>query len=261
MVERSFLLTMTCLTMLFVIGPVLVVILIAFSSGNFFSFPPPGLSVRWFQAFFADSDMRGAFLTSIALALLAACGASLLGLLAALGVNRRKGGSTNSLQLLFMAPLVFPTIVLGLALLVVFRQFGVPTFTGLVFTHTLIGIPYCFRSTLAELQNFEPALVEASESLGASPLKAFFLVVLPIIFPGLFAGWLFAFVVSFGELNASLFLTGPGVVTLPIEIFSRLQFQDSALMTAAASATQVAVIIVIVFVAERLIGLARVVQR
>ena len=86
------------------------------------------------------------------------------------------------------------------------------------------------------------------------------MVTLPNIWPGVLAGWLFAFVVSFGELNTSLFLTGPGMTTLPIEIFSRLQFEGSQLV-AAASAVQVALIVAMVLVVECLIGLARIVAR
>jgi putative spermidine/putrescine transport system permease protein len=86
-------------------------------------------------------------------------------------------------------------------------------------------------------------------------------VTLPIIWPGVLAGWLFAFVVSFGELNAALFLTGPGVVTLPIEIFNYLQFQGNQLVVAAASALQVLVIAIVLIVAQQVIGAKQIVQR
>ncbi|HEY3565059.1 MAG TPA: ABC transporter permease subunit, partial [Casimicrobiaceae bacterium] len=90
------------------------------------------------------------------------------------------------------------------------------------------------------------------------PLRTFFLVTLPLIWPGVLSGWLFAFIVSFGELNTALFLTGPGVTTLPIEIFSYLQFQGSQLVIAAASTVQIALIVILVAVIERVVGIARI---
>jgi putative spermidine/putrescine transport system permease protein len=251
----------TLVAVVLVVAPVMVVVFVAFSAGDFFAFPLPGISTRWFVAFFADAAMLSAFALSITLALLAACSATILGLLAALALARRPGRAANALALLFVAPLVFPTIVLGLALLVFFRSIGIGTWPGLLIAHTLVGIPYAFRAALASLQSFDPVLEEAGASLAASPFATFRLITLPNIRPGVLAGFLFAFVVSFGELNTSLFLTGPGVTTLPIEIFSRLQFEGSQLVIAAASALQVGLVIVMVLIMERLIGLSRILER
>ena len=115
---------------------------------------------------------------------------------------------------------------------------------------------YAFRLILASLQNFDLALEEAAQSLGAGPIRTFFLVTLPIIWPGILSGGLFAFIVSFGELNVALFLTGPGFTTLPIEIFGYLQFPGRQLIIAAASTMQVALIVVFALTIERLVGLA-----
>jgi putative spermidine/putrescine transport system permease protein len=244
-----------------IILPILVVVGVAFSSSDFFLFPPPGLSLRWFKEFFTNDALMQAFQLSIILAFTSATAATALGVMAALYVSRRKGTVANTLQLLFMAPLVFPTIVLGLALLIYFKTLGLGVMAGLIVAHAVVVLPYAFRSALAALQSFDPVLEEAGQSLGASPPRTFLLVTLPNIWPGVLAGWLFGFVVSFGELNTSLFLTGPGVTTLPIEIFSRLQFEGSQLVIAAASAVQVGLIVLLVLVIERAIGMARIVQR
>ncbi|MBI3707740.1 MAG: ABC transporter permease [Proteobacteria bacterium] len=243
-----------------VLGPILVVVVAAFSPTDFFVFPPPGLSLRWFRAFFELDNMRGAFLLSIQVACLAASIATVLGTFAAIHVGRRRGAGAGLLQSVFMAPLVFPTIILGLALLLVFRTVGIPVLPGIVLAHIVVGLPYCFRSVLTSFQSFDPALEEAAQSLRASPLQTFLRVTLPLIRPGVLTGWLFAFIVSFGELNTSLFLTGPGYVTLPIEIFSYLQFEGGQLVVAAASTVQVALIVVLVLAVERLVGLGRVVR-
>ena len=245
---------------LVVIAPIAIVVVTAFSPTDFFVFPPPSLSLRWFREFFSLSEMRDAFSLSLELAVMASSAAVLLAIPAALFVARRSGPVVTAVQALFLAPLVFPTIILGLALLLFYRTIHMPILPGLLLAHSVVGAPYAFRTTLAGLQSFDPALEEAGHSLGAGPLQTFFLVVLPLIWPSVLSGWLFAFIVSFGELNTALFLTGPGHTTLPIEIFSYLQFQGSQLVVAAASAIQVAMILIMVAAIERAVGLRRLVR-
>jgi putative spermidine/putrescine transport system permease protein len=244
-----------------VIGPILVVIIAAFSSGESLSFPPPGFSLRWFIEFFSIAQMRNAFMLSIVLAIASACGAAAVGLLGAVYVSRNRNAFSALLQILIMAPLVFPALILGLALLLLYKTVNMSVLPGLFIAHVVVCLPYAFRSVLTSLQSFDTTLEEAGQSLGAGPVRSFLLITLPIIWPGVLSGWLFAFVVSFGELNTALFLTGPGIVTLPIEIFSYLQFQGNQLVVAAASALQVLIILFVLFLAERLVGARQIVQR
>jgi putative spermidine/putrescine transport system permease protein len=248
------------LALLLILGPISIVILVSFSPSDFFAFPPRALSVRWFREFFHLASMRGAFLLSLEIALAASLLATILGTLASLFLSRRRGPAASLLNALFLSPLVFPTIIIGVALLLFFRRIGMPILPGLILAHVLIGTPYCIRSILTSLQGFDISLEEAGQSLGASPFRTFWLITLPLIRPGLLSGWLFAFIVSFGELNTALFLTGPGVTTLPIEIFSYLQFQGSQLVIAAASTLQVCLIVILVLTIERLVGLGSIVR-
>jgi putative spermidine/putrescine transport system permease protein len=248
------------LASLVILGPIAVVILVSFSPTDFFAFPPRGLSLRWFREFFALPSMRAAFLLSLEIALASSLLATGLGLSACLVLARRRGPLVALLNGLFLSPLVFPTIIIGVALLLAFRQLRIPILPGLILAHVLIGTPYCIRSILTSLQAFDVSLEEAGQSLGAGPIRTFLLITLPLIRPGLISGWLFAFIVSFGELNTALFLTGPGVTTLPIEIFAYLQFQGSQLVIAAASTLQVCLIVVLVLCIERVVGLARIVR-
>jgi len=248
------------LALLIILGPIAIVVLVSFSPSDFFAFPPRGLSLRWFREFFNLPSMRGAFLLSLEVALIASILATVLGTLASLFLARRRGAVVGLLNALFLSPLVFPTIIIGVALLLFYRRVGVPILPGLILAHVLIGTPYCIRSVLTSLQGLDVSLEEAGQSLGASPVRTFFLITLPLIRPGLLCGWLFAFIVSFGELNTALFLTGPGVTTLPIEIFAYLQFQGSQLVIAAASTLQICLIIVLVVTIERLVGLAHIVR-
>ena len=241
-----------------IVVPILIVVVAAFSPNDYFQFPPPALSMRWFVEFFGLDNMRGAFALSVELALASATIATVLGTFAALFLARRGGALANVLQSLFVAPLVFPTIILGVALLLLYKTIGMPVFSGLLLAHCVVGMPYGFRTVLASAQGLDPSLEEAGQSLGAGPLRTLVLVTLPLIWPGVLSGWLFAFIVSFGELNTALFLTGPGVTTLPIEIFSYLQFQGSQLVIAAASSVQIALIVILVAVIERIVGIARI---
>jgi putative spermidine/putrescine transport system permease protein len=241
-----------------IVVPIVMVVVAAFSPKDFFQFPPPGFSLRWFVEFFRLDNMRSAFALSVELALASATIATILGTFAALFLARGGGTLGTLLQSLFLAPLVFPTIILGVALLLLYKTIGMPVLPGLLLAHCVVGLPYGFRTVLASAQALDPALEEAGESLGAGPLRTFFLVTLPLIWPGVLSGWLFAFIVSFGELNTALFLTGPGVTTLPIEIFSYLQFQGSQLVIAAASTVQIALIVLLVAVIERVVGIARI---
>ncbi len=250
----------TCVAFLLILAPILIVVVTAFSPTDYFVFPPPGLSMRWFIEFFRLDNMRNAFALSLELALLSASIATVLGTMGALFLARRRGLMAGLLQGLFLAPLVFPTIILGLALLLMYKSAGMPVFPGLLLAHCVVGMPYCFRTVLASVQALDPALEEAGQSLGAGPLSTLFLVTLPLIWQGVLAGWLFAFIVSFGELNTALFLSGPGITTLPIEIFSYLQFQGSQLVIAAASTLQIALIVMLVAGIERIVGLGRIIR-
>lgn len=249
------------IVLVLIIGPILVVVIASFSSGDSLSFPPPGFSLRWFVAFFSIAEMRNAFILSIVLAVTSACGAVAVGLLGAIYVSRKQNAFSAVMQMLIMAPLVFPALILGLALLLLYKTVHMAVLPGLFIAHVVVCLPYAFRSVLTSLQSFDTTLEEAGQSLGAGPVRSFFLITMPIIWPGVLAGWLFAFVVSFGELNTALFLTGPGVVTLPIEIFSYLQFQGNQLVVAAASSLQVLIILLVLMLAERLVGARQIVQR
>ncbi len=142
--------------------------------------------------FFRLDNMRNAFVLSLELALLSGTIAAVLGTMGALFLARRRGVMAGLLHSLFLAPLVFPTIILGLALLLLYKSVGLPVFPGLVLAHCVIGMPYCFRTVLASVQALDPSLEEAGQSLGAGPISTLFLVTLPLIWQGVVSGWPFA---------------------------------------------------------------------
>jgi len=221
---RALLIGLAGLTYLLVLGPILIVLVTAFSPTEFFVFPPPSLSLRWFHAFFDNESLRDAFLRSLWLAALSCAVATVLGTMAALAIARRRGFAFTILQGLFLAPLIFPAIVFGLSLLLFFKLVGgVPEFPGLVIAHAILGTPFVVRAVSASVLAVDPVLEEASQSLRAGPFRTFLLITMPLIWPGIVAGALFAFISSLDEVVVSLFLSGGPTSTLPKRMFVALR--------------------------------------
>ena len=182
---RALLIALAIASYVFVLLPILIVVVTAFSASEFFAFPPKGLSLRWFEAFFASDSMRGAFARSLQIATISAVLATILGTMAALVIARRKGWMINLVQSAFLAPLIFPAIVLGLSLLIFYKRIGgVPEFMGLIIAHSVLGLPFVVRSVTSSLLAVDPALEGAGQSLKASPVDVFRFVVVPLIWPG-----------------------------------------------------------------------------
>jgi putative spermidine/putrescine transport system permease protein len=135
-----------------------------------------------------------------------------------------------------MAPMVVPVIVVAVALLLAFGRMGLAnTFTGLIAAHAALGAPFVVVTVLASLSGFDPVLLRAAASCGASPTRAFLRVALPRIMPGVAAGGIFAFATSLDEVVVTLFLAGPAQRTLPRQMFSGLNDQISLTIAAAAT--------------------------
>ena len=165
----------------------------------------------------------------------------------------------DAIQTLLLAPLVVPSLVIGLAILLAFSGMGVRDVGArLVGAHVLITFPYMVRTILASLARLDPAMEEAARTLGASALRCFVLVTLPLVRPGVVAGMLFAFIVSFDNVSLSLFLTNARTNTLPIAILNYVEYNFDP-SVAAISTMLVAFSLGAALLVERLVGLRRVV--
>ncbi|MBO1325093.1 ABC transporter permease subunit [Acetobacter sp. TBRC 12305] len=231
--------------------PIFLVLVQAFSAGEMLTFPLPGLSVKWFVRAYTVPEIRESFLFSVILAVVSSVFSVMLALCGALYVSRNGGVLSRLVTILALVPLVFPAFILGLALLFFFKAGGVNAKLGLLIAHIVISIPYAFRPLVEALKETPLSLEEAAQSLGAGPLSSFVLVTFPQIAAGVGTAWVFCFVVSFSELSATLFLAGPGAMTLPVELFSYLEFQGDQLVVAAASTAQVLLTLGMVFLGNR----------
>jgi putative spermidine/putrescine transport system permease protein len=239
----------------FLLLPIAIIAVFALNPTPYIAFPPVGVSLRWFAKFFASPDFMNSLWLSLRVAAVVVVLATVVGALAALAIARGNVPGARLLTAAFLSPLMLPAILTGLALFQVFMLAGIGRpLWGLVVGHTLVAVPYVLRTTLAVLHDFDRRIEEAAAVLGAPPARVFREVTLPLIRPGVMAGGIFAFIVSFDQFPISLFLVVPNGETLPVVLFNYIRFDlDGAI--AAASMVSIALALVVVFALERLIGL------
>ncbi len=253
----------TILVFIFLLTPPAMVVASAFNAGSYLTFPPQGLSLRWMEHFLTDPTMMPSYFYSLRLAAVTAAIGMVLGTLTSLAITRCDFPGRDFLQALFLSPLLLPVLVMALALLVYYsnlESFGITglrqSFYGLLIGHVLITPPYIIRMVTAALHGFDMSLEEAARNLGAGPVRAFFSITLPQISQAMTAGALFAFVMSFGAFDISLFLAPPGVMPLPINMFIYLRWRFDP--TPAAAATfAIALVVVIMILTSRLADLSK----
>jgi putative spermidine/putrescine transport system permease protein len=211
-------------SVLFLLLPLAMTLSMSFDARDYLgAFPPPELSLRWYEKFFSDSYLLKGLQTSVQLAALTALVATALGLSAAVALDRLPSRYAQLLVSLFLSPLIVPGVVIGFALLIFYARTGIEsTFLRLLAGHVLITFPYAIRTVLAALGGIRPSLAEVAQSLGASPTKAFWTVTFPLARTGVAAGAIFAFVFSLDDVAVSIFLSDPDRYTLPVALVSML---------------------------------------
>jgi putative spermidine/putrescine transport system permease protein len=249
---RASLLTVVVLIYLFLLAPLIIVVAVSLDPTDAFRFPPSGVSLRWYAAFFArETFVRAFFRVSLVVAVVVSMLATAVGGLAAIGLVRFLTRGRTLVETLFLAPIVVPEILLGAALFLYYSRIKMTTsIAGLVLGHLLLAIPYVVRTVAAGLAGSDRSLEEAAMSLGASRAQAFWKVTVPMIRSSLLSGAIFAFIVSFSDINIALFVSGPDTVTLPVHVFSQIIWQADPTI-AAASTLQIVLIAALLAVAQR----------
>jgi putative spermidine/putrescine transport system permease protein len=249
----------------FIVLPLVFVIWLAFFKNEIVSFPPEGYTFRWFRAIFDQGKFVDGFIVSTQIGIVATAIGIVLAVPAALAISRHRFPAREWANTLLLLPLVVPGVVLGTSIYVFHIEAEIATelpilgsLTGLIFAHVLVVIPWCVRLITASLAGLDRTTEEAAQNLGATPLVTFFRVTLPAIRPGIVAGALFGFVTSFGNLEMSLFLVGPGRTTLPIAILQYLEWKLDPTI-AAVSVLQILIIGGAMVVTDHYVKLARVV--
>ncbi|WP_436644408.1 ABC transporter permease [Microbaculum sp. FT89] len=220
----------------FLVLPTLIVIPISFTQTEFITFPPRGVSLRWYEEFFARPEWRNALASSFAVATGTTVLATVLGVMVALGLDGLSRRSNRVLSFLILLPMIVPTIVTAAALYTPYARFGlVATIPGLIVAHTILALPFVVINVAAVLRKLDHRTVDAARSLGASPAVAFRRVTLPALRPGIAAGGVFAFLTSFDEVVIALFISGASATTLPVRMWSGIRFEISPIVAAAST--------------------------
>ena len=249
----------------YILTPLFFVTWLAFFRQEIPSFPPEGYSLRWFAAIAGNDRFISGFLLSLQVGVIATLIGLAVGIPAALCLTRFRFSGREALNSLLLLPLVVPGVVLGTALYVFHVETEIHTaipilgsLGGLIAGHVLVVIPWCVRLITASLAGFDRTIEEAAQSLGADRWTTFRRVTLPAILPGIVAASLFGFVSSFGNLEMSLFLVGPGRTTLPIAILQYLEWKIDPTI-AAVSVLQILLIAAAMLITDRFVKISRVV--
>lgn len=250
---------------LYILTPLIFITWLSFYAQQIPSYPPEGYSTRWYAAAAQNERFIDAFLVSAQLGVISTAIGLAVALPASLALTRLKFRGRAATSNMLLLPLIVPGIVLGLALYVF--QVEIEIFTGLpilgsmgglVWGHVLLVIPWATRLITASLVGFDRTLEEAAQNLGANRFTTFRRVTVPMILPGVVAGAIFGFVASFGNLEMSLFLVGPGRTTLPIAILQYLQWKIDPTI-AAVSVLQILIIAAAMLITDRFVRISRVV--
>jgi putative spermidine/putrescine transport system permease protein len=214
------------LVLLYLVFPILVVVPLSFSAGTYLSFPPPGLSLRWYENFLGRADWLGAASLSLWIGAAVMFLATSLGAPAALALVRSDFRGKQLLIGFIISPLIAPVIIVAIGIYFFYARLGlVGSPFGLVIAHTALAVPFVVINVSATLQGFDERLEQAAMNLGATPWRTFWQVTFPIIRPGVLAGALFAFISSFDELVVALFVSGTSAVTLPRKMWESIRFE------------------------------------
>lgn len=212
------------LVLLFLVLPLFIVLPVSLTPERYLSLPADELSLRHYETLLSDPMWRKGFLDSTIVGLVSAAFAIILGTATAIGCWKLSSRYGEAIRVAMLTPMIVPPIVHAIGMYRTWVDFGlIDSYPGLILAHTMKGIPFVVISVSAVLANFDQRLEQAARNLGATPLQAVRLTILPNIWPGVFAGGVFAFAISWDEIVVALFLTQRAVYTLPRKIWDGIQ--------------------------------------
>lgn len=242
---------------LFLLAPIIVVIIVSFDTRQYLAFPPESLSWGSYAKVFANQAFIAAFWRSMLIGALVGLGAISIGTLLSMALVRFRFRGREGVNFLVLAPFLVPSIVLAVGLMLVLAPAGLlDSYAGICLAHLGITLPYTVRTITMSLMAVDRRIEEAAMVHGAPPLTVFRRITLPLIAPGLIAGGVIAFLISFDEATISLFIVSVKTSTLPTEIYHYLEISTDP-QIAALSVILIAISVAVVIAVERLIGLRK----
>jgi spermidine/putrescine transport system permease protein len=238
------------LVVLFLYAPIVILLIFSFNDSALPTFPLSGFTLHWYREFLSNSELRGALETSAIIAAVSSLGAVVLGVLASIALTRRRFRGKAAVSALLLSPLVIPYVVFGISLLLLFHQLGVPrSLLTVVIGHIVISLPYTILVLVPRLDQIDVSLEEAAFDLGASRLRTFRSVTLPLILPAVVSAFLIAFTTSFDEYAVASFVVGSRV-TFPIYLYSALRFPSQLPQVIAVAVVVLVLSLTVVIAAE-----------
>lgn len=235
--------TAAFLVLLFLMLPILIIIPLSFNAEPYFTFTegmlaldPSAYSTRWYVEIFTDLKWTLSIQNSFIIGIASAIVATILGTIAAVGLASPVMPFKRLITALLISPMIVPLIIIAAGMFFFYTRFNiVGTYTGLIIAHAALGVPFVIITVTATLAGFDRSLYNAAVGMGASPVRAFWDITVPLIRPGVISGGLFAFVTSFDEVVVVLFLAGPEQRTIPRQMFSGLREQINPTILAVAT--------------------------
>ena len=238
------------LVVAFLYAPIVILVIFSFNDSQLPSFPLSGFTLHWYRQFLSNADLRAALETSAIIAAISSIGAVLLGILASIALVRRRFRAKAPVSALLLSPLVIPYVVFGISLLLFFHAAGIPrSILTVVIGHVVISLPYTILVLMPRLQQIDVSLEEAAYDLGASRLRTFRSITLPLLLPAVLSAFLIAFTTSFDEYAVASFVVGTRV-TFPIYLYSALRFPNQLPQVIAVAVVVITISLVVVVAAE-----------
>jgi spermidine/putrescine transport system permease protein len=235
---------------LFLYAPIVILLIFSFNDSAVPTFPLSGFTFRWYHQFLTNSDLRAALETSAIIAAVSSVGAVVLGVLSSIALTRRHFRGKSAVSALLLSPLVIPYVVFGISLLLLFHQLGVPrSLLTVVIGHIVISLPYTILVLVPRLDQIDISLEEAAFDLGASRLRTFRSITLPLILPAVVSAFLIAFTTSFDEYAVASFVVGSRV-TFPIYLYAAVRFPNQLPQVIAVAVVVLVLSLTVVIAAE-----------
>lgn len=214
------------------LAPSLIIIPLSFGTDREIVFPPHHFSLGLYKEYFFTSTWMASTLQSLLVASLSTAVAALIGFLAAYALVRLKFPGKRIINVVLLSPVMTPAIVVALGSYLYFSTVGIGPTPGLVLAHAIHITPFVIITTMAGLRQVDPMLETAATIMGAGRVTTMRRITLPLVLPSLAAGALFAFLISFDEVVIAYFVTGPATQTLPVKMYSSIQWEISPVIAA-----------------------------
>lgn len=256
MKKSKFLTFFVCLVYIFLFAPLVIIAMTSIGTESYIAFPPKGFSLEWFMNIFKSRTFMNTMGISFFISMTATLAALVIGMPAAYGLSRLNFKGKGILKSFFFSPLIIPGIVVGFSLFQFLTvKLNLSIYMSLFIGHTLVIIPYIIRVVGSSLEVFDYSIEEAAMSLGCTKVSTFFKVVMPNITSGIIAAFMLAFINSFNNVPVSIFLTGPGVSTLPITMMNYVEYNYDPTVSAL-SVLLMLITVGIMFIVEKTLGLS-----